>query len=266
VLDVLQGMVVLKSQAELARMRQAGRIVALVHQALKEKIAPGITTAELNKLAERIIRQHGAIPSFLGYPHTGNNDFPASVCASINQEIVHGIPSPQRVLQKGDIISIDVGTIYEGWQGDAAFTIGVGRISSEAQKLIDVTDEALDKAIEQCRPGKHLWNVMGAVQEYVESAGLNVIREYQGHGIGRKMHEPPSVPNFLHRDRRRRPKNYLLKPGMTIAIEPMVCQGHWQTRTLPDGWTVVTADGKLSAHSEHTVAITENGPEILTRL
>jgi len=248
-------------------MRRAGRIVALVHQALKEKIAPGVNTAELDELAERIIRQNGAIPSFLGYPHSGVNDFQASVCASINEEIVHGIPSISRVLQEGDIISIDVGTILEGWQGDAAFTMGVGRrIKPEAQRLIDVTDVALMKAIEQCRPGNHLWNVMGAVQRHVESKGFSVIREYQGHGIGREMHEPPSVPNFLDKNRRRRPRNWLLKPGMTLAIEPMVCQGHWQTRTLSDGWTVVTADGKLSAHSEHTVAITENGPEILTRL
>lgn len=256
----------IKSEKELARMRKAGQIVARVHQALKEKIAPGVTTAELDELAEHIIRQHGAIPSFLGYPHAGNNDFPASVCASINKEIVHGIPSPQRVLQEGDIISIDVGAIYEGWQGDAAFTVGVGCIRPEAQRLIDVTDKALAKAIEQCQPRNRLWNVMRAIQQHVEAAGFSVIREYQGHGIGREMHEPPSIPNFLDRNRRRRPKNWLLKSGMTLAIEPMVCQGHWQTRTLPDRWTVVTADGELSAHSEHTVAITENGPEILTRL
>jgi len=259
-------MVVVKSKEELDRMRGAGRIVGQVHEALKEKIAPGVTTLELDELAERIIRQHGAVPSFLGYPHTGRNDFPASVCTSINEEIVHGLPSLQRVLQAGDIISVDVGTIYKGWQGDAAFTVGVGHVSSEAQLLIDVTDEALAKAIEQCQAGNRLWDVMGAVQQYVESAGFSVIREYQGHGIGREMHEPPSIPNFLDKNRRRRPKNWLLKPGMTLAIEPMVCQGDWRTRTLSDGWTVVTADGKLSAHSEHTVAITEDGPEILTRL
>jgi len=255
-----------KSKEELDRMREAGRIVGRVHEALKEKIAPGVTTLELNELAERIIRQHGAVPSFLGYPHTGRNDFPASVCASINEEIVHGLPNPQRILHAGDIISVDVGTIYKGWQGDAAFTVGVGHISSEAQRLIDVTDGALVKAIEQCQAGNRLWDVMGAVQQYVEAAGFTVIREYQGHGIGRKMHEPPSIPNFLDKNRRRRPKNWLLKPGMTLAIEPMVCQGDWRTRTLSDGWTVVTADGKLSAHSEHTVAITENGPRILTRV
>lgn len=259
-------MIELKSREELARMREAGQIVALVHQALKERIAPGVTTAELDELAEQVIHQHGAVPSFLGYPHTGSNDFPASVCASINEEIVHGIPSPKRVLQDGDIISIDVGTIYKGWQGDAAFTVGVGRISPEAQRLIDVTEQALAEAIKQCQPGNRLWNVMAAVQRYVEAAGFNVIREYQGHGIGHEMHEPPNIPNFLDRNRRRRPRNWLLKPGMTIAIEPMVCQGHWRTRTLSDGWTVVTADGKLSSHSEHTIAITDNGPEILTRL
>lgn len=259
-------MIVLKSRDELARMREAGRIVARVHEALKEKIAPGVTTVELDELAERIVRQHNAVPSFLGYPHSGNNDFPAAVCASINQEVVHGIPSRKRVLKEGDIISIDVGTIYRGWQGDAAFTMGVGRISLEAQWLIDETDQALVKAIEQCQPGNRLWDVMGAVQRHVEAARLSVIREYQGHGIGRKMHEPPSIPNFLDENRRRRPKNWLLKPGMTLAIEPMVCQGDWRTRTLADRWTVVTADGRLSAHSEHTVAITENGPEILTRL
>jgi methionyl aminopeptidase len=259
-------MIILKSREELARMRDAGRIVALVHEALKEKIAPGVTTLQLNDLAERVIRQQGATPSFLGYPYTGNNDFPASICASINQEIVHGIPSGGRVLQEGDIISVDVGAIYKGWQGDAAFTVGVGQISPEAQRLIDVTDQSLHKAIEQCQPGNRLWNVMAAVQRHVEAAGFNVIREYQGHGIGQKMHEPPSIPNFLNKNRRHRPRNWLLKPGMALAIEPMVCQGDWRTRTLDDGWAVVMADGKLSAHSEHTVAITENGPEILTRL
>jgi len=259
-------MIVLKSEDELARMRIAGQIVARVHEALKEKIAPGVTTAELDELAERIIRQNDAVPSFLGYPHQGVNDFPASICASINQEIVHGIPSRDRVLKEGDIISVDVGTIYKGWQGDAAFTVGVDQISPEAQRLINVTEESLGKAIEQCQSGNRLWDVMGAVQQHAESAGFSVIREYQGHGIGRDMHEPPSIPNFLDKNRHRRPKNWLLKPGMTLAIEPMVCQGVWQTRTLEDGWAVVTADGKLSAHSEHTVAITENGPQILTRL
>lgn len=259
-------MIILKSKDELARMHEAGRIVAWVHQALKEKIASGVTTAELDELAEQIIRQHNAIPSFLGYPYSGKNDFPASICASINEEIVHGIPSRERVLKEGDIISIDVGTIYKDWQGDAAFTVGVSQISPEAQRLIDVTEHSLVRAIEQCQPGNRLWDVMGAVQRYVEAAGFNVIREYQGHGIGHEMHEPPSIPNFLDKNHRRRPKNWLLKPGMTLAIEPMVCQGNWRTRILADGWTVVTADGKLSAHSEHTVAITENGPEILTRL
>jgi methionyl aminopeptidase len=259
-------MIEYKSKDELARMREAGRIVARVHEALKKRILPGVTTAELDKLAEQVIRQHGAVSSFLGYPHSGNNDFPSSVCTSINKEVVHGIPSHERVLKEGDIISVDVGTIYEGWQGDAAFTVAVGRVSPEAQQLIDVTDQSLVKAIEQCQPGNRLWDVMGAVQRHVEAAGFSVIREYQGHGIGRKMHETPSIPNFLDKDRRRRPKNWLLKPGMTLAIEPMVCQGDWRTRTLDDGWTVVTLDGKLSAHSEHTVAITENGPEVLTRL
>jgi methionyl aminopeptidase len=259
-------MIVLKSREELAWMREAGRIVALVHQALKERIAPGVTTAELDELAESIIRQHEAIPSFLGYPHKGANDFPASVCTSINKEIVHGIPSRERVLREGDIISVDVGAIYKGWQGDAAFTVGVGRISPEAQRLIKVTDQALVEAIEQCRPGNRLWDVMGAVQQYVEATGFSVIREYQGHGIGREMHEPPSIPNFLDENRRRRPRNWPLKPGMTLAIEPMVCQRGWRTQTLSDGWTVVTADGGLSAHSEHTIVITEHGPEILTRL
>ena len=259
-------MIILKSREELARMREAGRIVARVHQALKSLLAPGVTTLELDELAERIIRQHDAVPSFLGYPHAGGNNFPASICTSINEEIVHGIPSRQRVLKEGDIISVDVGIIYKGWQGDAAFTVGVGQTSPEAQRLIDVTEQALAKAIEQCQLGNRLWAVMGAVQQHVEAAGFNVIREYQGHGIGRKMHEPPSIPNFLDRSRRRRPRNWLLKQGMTMAIEPMVCQGDWRTRTLADGWSVVTADGKLSAHSEHTVAVTENGPEILTRL
>jgi len=240
-------------------MREAGRIVARVHEALKEAIRPGVTTAELDALAERIIRQHGAVPSFKGY-----HGFPASICASINEELVHGIPSPERVLQEGDIISVDVGTIYQGYQGDSAWTYAVGAISEEAQRLLDVTLEALFVGIAQIRAGNRLVDYSRAVQGYVESRGFRVVRLYTGHGIGREMHEPPEILNYVnprHADSRRR-----MRPGMTLALEPMVNAGTWETETLADGWTVVTKDGSLSAHFEHTVAVTEGEPVILTVL
>jgi methionyl aminopeptidase len=254
-----------KSKAELALMRQAGRIVAEVLAMMREKAKPGVSTAELDALAEEIIARHQAVPAFKGYPHNGRNDFPASICASINEEIVHGIPSPDRVLKDGDIISIDVGSVYKGFYGDAAVTLAIGEIDEEAQRLLEVTNGALMAGIAQAYAGNHLWNLIRAIQSHVETKGLNVLHEYQGHGIGRQMHEKPDIPNFLG-PRGQRPKNYPLLSGMTLALEPMVVAGGWRTKVLDDGWTVVTADGKRAAHFEHTVAITDGEPEILTRL
>ena len=246
-------------------MRQAGHIVAEVLVAMREKAKPGVTTAELDATAEEIIARRQARPAFKGYPHNGKNDFPASICASINEEIVHGIPSARRLLKDVDVISIDVGAIYKGFYGDAAVTLAIGDIDEEARRLLKVTEGALMAGIAQAYEGNHLWNLIRAIQSYVEMQGLNVLHEYQGHGIGRQMHEKPDIPNFLG-PRGRRPKNYPLLVGMTLALEPMVVAGDWRTRVLDDGWTVVTADGKRAAHFEHTVAITDGGPEILTRL
>jgi methionyl aminopeptidase len=254
-----------KSKEELALMRQAGHIVAEVLATMRDRARPGVSTAELDAVAEEVITQHEAIPAFKGYPHSGVNDFPASICASINEEIVHGIPSSHRVLKEGDVISVDVGAVYKGFYGDAAITLAIGQVSPDTQRLLEVTEGALMAGIAEARTGNHLWNVIRAIQAYVEREGYNVLREYQGHGIGRRMHEKPDIPNFLG-PRGRRPKNYPLMPGMTIALEPMVVAGDWHTRVLEDGWTVVTVDGTWSAHFEHTIAITNGAPEILTRL
>jgi methionyl aminopeptidase len=254
-----------KSKEELALMRQAGHIVAEVLATMRDRARPGVSTAELDAVAEEVITQHEAIPAFKGYPHSGVNDFPASICASINEEIVHGIPSSHRVLKEGDVISIDVGAVYKGFYGDAAITLAIGQVSPDTQRLLEVTEGALMAGIAKAHTGNHLWNVIRAIQAYVEREGYNVLREYQGHGIGRRMHEKPDIPNFLG-PRGRRPKNYPLMPGMTIALEPMVVAGDWHTRVLEDGWTVVTVDSTWSAHFEHTIAITNGAPEILTRL
>jgi methionyl aminopeptidase len=254
--------VVLKKKHELDLMREASRIVTVVWEAMADMVAPGVTTAELDQVAEKIIRQHRAIPSFKGYPHHGVNDFPASICTSINQEIVHGIPSPHRVLKEGDIVSIDVGTIYEGFQGDGAITLPVGRVSKEIQHLLAVTETALAVAIAQARPGNRTGDISRAIDQYVRTHDFQVVREYTGHGIGKDMHEEPQVPNY----HRAGMQEYLLKPGMTLALEPMVNVGTWRTKGLADGWTVETADGELSAHFEHTIAITDGEAEILTQL
>jgi len=254
-----------KSKQELALMRQAGRIVANVLDAIREKARPGVSTGELDALAEEVITREQAVPAFKGYPHTGYNDFPASICASINQEIVHGIPSPRRVLKEGDLISIDVGAVYKGFYGDAAITLPIGEVDEEARRLLEVTERALMAGIRQAYEGNRLWNLIQAIESSVETAGFQVLREYQGHGIGRAMHEKPDIPNFLG-PHGRRPKNYPLLSGMTLALEPMVVAGDWHTTVLDDGWTVVTADGKRSAHFEHTLAITNGEAEILTRL
>lgn len=254
--------IVLKKAREIELMRRASRIVALVWEAMADMVAPGVTTAQLDEVAEQIIRGHDAVPSFKGYPYRGVNDFPASICASVNQEIVHGIPSPERVLLEGDIISIDVGTIYRGYQGDGAITLPVGRVSQEAQQLMDVTKGALAAGISQAKCGGRTSDISKAIEQCVRAHSMEVVREYTGHGIGREMHEDPQVTNYYNP----RMKDYTLQPGMTIALEPMVNLGTWQTRVLADGWTVETADGKLSAHFEHTIAITNEDAEILTRL
>ncbi|MGC9333191.1 MAG: type I methionyl aminopeptidase [Anaerolineae bacterium] len=251
-------MITLKSAHELALMREAGRIVAEVLAEVRRVAAPGITTADLEVVAERIIvDKHGAIPSFKGY-----RGFPSMVCASVNEEIVHGIPGA-RVLQEGDIVSVDVGVIYKGYHGDAATTVGVGQVDPQTQRLMDVTAESLRIGIEAAKPGALTWDISKAIQNYVEAQGYSVVREYTGHGIGRQMHEDPQIPNYFAPGMGARIR---LRPGMTCALEPMVNVGGWQTRVLEDKWTVVTADGTRSAHFEHTVAVTKNGPEIMTRL
>lgn len=247
-------MIVIKSKSELATMREAGRIVAKTLEELKHAVRPGVTTYELDQLAQTIITRHGAVPTFKGY-----RGFPASICTSINHEVVHGIPSKKRVLNEGDIISIDVGATLRGLIGDAAITLPVGRISERARRLLETTEGALWAAIAQCRAGNYLEDISAAIQDYAESRGYSVVREYVGHGVGRQMHEDPQVPNF--RQGKRGPQ---LKPGMTLALEPMVNEGTAETRVLRDKWTVVTKDGKLSAHFEHTVAITNGDPDILT--
>jgi methionyl aminopeptidase len=251
-------MITLKSAHELALMREAGRIVAEVLAEVRRVAAPGITTADLEVIAERIIvDEHGAIPSFKGY-----RGFPSMVCTSVNEEIVHGIPGA-RVLQEGDIVSVDVGVIYKGYHGDAATTVGVGQVDPQTQRLMDVTAESLRIGIEAAKPGALTWDISKAIQNYVEAQGYSVVREYTGHGIGRQMHEDPQIPNYFAPGMGARVR---LRPGMTFALEPMVNVGGWQTRVLEDKWTVVTADGTRSAHFEHTVAVTKNGPEIMTRL
>jgi methionyl aminopeptidase len=247
----------LKNERELALMREAGRIVAEVLARVREAVVPGITTADIEALAGRIIvEKHQAIPSFKGY-----RGYPGLICTSVNDEIVHGIPG-KRVLDQGDIVGVDVGVIHRGYQGDAAITVPVGQVDAESQRLIDVTAEALHLGIEACRPYNWTSDISKAVQQYVEGQGFSVVREYTGHGIGRNMHEDPQIPNYydprMGRDR--------LRPGMTFALEPMVNTKGWQTRVLSDNWTVVTADGGRSAHFEHTIAVTNNGPVILTAL
>ena len=256
-------MIILKSRPEVALMREAGRIVARVHEAMAELVRPGVTTAELNTRAEEIIRQHDAFPTFLGYPHTGRNDFPASICASVNEELVHGIPSTKRWLEPGDIISIDVGATYKGWVGDSAWTYAVGPIDAESQALMDATERSLWAGVNQARAGNFLADISKAVETHVVQRGFHVVREYTGHGVGRQMHEQPNVLNYVPAGAGRGPK---LKAGMTFALEPMVGVGTWRTKGMSDGWLGVMADGKRAAHFEHTIAITDGEPEILTVL
>ncbi len=246
-------------------MREAGRIVARVHNAIREAIKPGVTTAELSRIADDVLRKHNTTSPFMNYPdRTRKHPFPASITVSINEELVHGIPGPRR-LEEGDIVSIDCGAYYKGFVGDAAFTMGVGRISEEAQRLLDVTEAALQAGIGACTVGCETRDVSRTIQMFVEKHGFSVVREYTGHGVGRKMHEEPQVPNWWPpRQKRHDWRSYPLQPGMTFALEPMVNAGGPETRELDDHWTVVTADGSLCAHTEHTLAITEAGPLILT--
>lgn len=247
-------MIICKSAAELKLMREAGRIVAETHKLLKKSIRPDITTKELDQISEDYIRSQGAIPSFKGY-----NGFPGSICASVNDELVHGIPS-QRKLKDGDIISIDIGAQYKGYHGDSAWTYGVGTISETAQKLLEVTERSLYAGLAEAKPDVRLYTISHAIQKCIEDEGFSVVREYVGHGVGTELHEEPQIPNFGipgHGPR--------LKPGMVLAIEPMVNVGERYVKTLEDHWTVVTVDGTLCAHFEHTIAITQDGYEILTK-
>jgi len=253
-------MITVKSERELDLMRKAGHIVNLAHERIKELVAPGVTTNELNRAAEEVILKNGAIPSFKGVPCPyGGIDFPASICASVNNEVIHGIPNNVH-LKEGDIISIDIGAIYQGYHGDAARTFEVGKVSEEAQRLIKITRESFYKGLEMVREGMRIIDISKAIQKYVEENGFSVVRDFVGHGIGTEMHEEPQIPNFATRERGPR-----LVKGMTLAIEPMVNQGSWKVELLKNNWTVVTIDGKLSAHYENTVAVTGNEPEILTR-
>lgn len=247
--------IVIKDTAELALMREAGRVNAQALAAVREMIRPGVTTADLDAAAEEVIRKAGGYPVFLGY---GEPPFPATLCTSVNEELVHGIPG-KRKLKEGDIISIDCGTLLNGFVGDSAFTAGVGEISETARRLLDVTEQSLYKGIAQMRAGKRTGDVSAAIQQYVESNGFYVVREYTGHGVGRQMHEAPQVPNYGTAGR-----GVPLRAGMTIALEPMVLVGTPRTRVLRDQWTVVSADGSLTAHFEHSVAVTEGDPLILT--
>ena len=246
----------LKSPAEIKVMREAGRINASALAAAKALLQPGVSTADLNAAAEEVLRKHGCVSPFKGYGHP---PFPSSITVSINQELVHGIPSRKRKLKAGDIVSIDCGTVFEGMVADSALTAGVGELSPEAQELLDVTESALNAGIEKMCVGNRTGDVSAAIQNYVESRGYYLTREYTGHGVGRQMHEGPQVPNYG------KPGTGMpLKAGMTIALEPMVLVGTAETRVLPDQWTVVSADGSLTAHFEHSVAVTEGEPLILT--
>lgn len=247
-------MVILKSPAEIKKMRESGSIVADVLEGLKELIKPGITTLELNEFAESFALKKGATPAFKGY-----GGYPYALCASVNSEVVHGFPS-ERVLRDGDIISLDYGVYYGGYYGDSAVTLPVGKVTDKTKRLMKVTEEALYKGIKAAKVGNRLGDVSFAVQDHVEASGFSVVRDYVGHGIGKSLHEDPPVPNYGIRGR-----GIELKPGIVLAIEPMVNEGTYKVEVKSDGWTVVTMDGKLSAHFEHTMAITENGPEILSR-
>ncbi|HEV3474253.1 MAG TPA: type I methionyl aminopeptidase [Actinomycetota bacterium] len=248
-------MIILKSLEEIEKMRRAGRIVAETREKVAAAVRPGVTTADLDRIGDDHIRRSGGVPNFKGY-----RGFPASICTSVNDEIVHGIPG-KRALEEGDLVSLDFGAIWEGYHADSAISLFCGEPpSAEAEKLVRVTEEALEAGISQVRAGKRLSDIGHAVQQVVEGAGFSVVREYVGHGIGQSLHEDPQIPNFGAPGR-----GPELRPGMVLAVEPMVNLGGWETRVLEDAWTVVTADGSLSAHFEHTIAITDGDPDILTQ-
>lgn len=249
-------MVSIKSQSEIALMREAGKILAKVHEELKDAIRPGMSTLDIDRLGEKIIRGYGCIPSFLNY-----NGYPASICVSVNDEVVHGIPHKDHILYEGDIVSLDAGVIYKGYHADAARTYGVGKISDEATKLIEVTKQSFFEGIKMAKDGNHLHDISNAIADYCESFGYGVVRDLVGHGIGKNLHEDPQIPNFHQRRR-----GIKLQKGMTLAIEPMVNAGTYEVAWLDDDWTVVSDDGSLSAHYENTILITDGEPEILTIL
>ncbi|MCD6435763.1 MAG: type I methionyl aminopeptidase [Clostridiales bacterium] len=249
-------MIIVKSKREIDIMREAGRITAYAHKLVEENIRPGISTKELDEIAEKAILENDAIPSFKGY-----GGFPGTICSSINSEVVHGIPDANRILKEGDIISVDIGAFYKGYHGDAARTLAVGKISDEAQKLIDVTKQSFYEGIKYCKEGYRLSDVSNAIQTYVESYGFSIVRNYVGHGVGQDLHEDPQIPNYGPPN-----KGPRIKRGMVFAIEPMVNLGGYDVKTLQNGWTVVTMDNSLSAHYENTLAVTEGEPELLTIL
>ncbi|HXA43531.1 MAG TPA: type I methionyl aminopeptidase [Candidatus Solibacter sp.] len=246
-------MITIKSESELGLMREAGRLLGDTLDQLEAAVRPGITTGEIDQLADKLIRQHGAIPGFLGY-----NGFPKSLCISVNEEVVHGIPG-KREIKDGDLVSLDCGLILDGLWADSGRTVMVGNVSDEAKRLVEVTRESLDRGIEQAIPGNRVGDISAAVQRHVEANGFSVVRNFVGHGIGRNMHEEPQVPNFGVAG-----AGPLLRPGYALAIEPMVNAGSHEVQMLPDRWTIITADGRLSAYFEHTVLITDDGPVVAT--
>lgn len=248
-------MVILKLPEEIEILRKSNMIVAEILGELRQRIRPGVTTRELDECCEVLTRKKGAVPAFKGY-----QGYPYALCVSVNSEVVHGMPS-DRPLVSGDIVSLDFGVRYRGYYGDAAITVPVGEISPRARRLLEVTEAGLNEAIKEARAGNRLGDISAAVQETVEAAGFSVVRDFVGHGIGRSLHEDPQIPNFGVRGR-----GIVLRPGMVLAIEPMVNEGTYRVKVLDDGWTVITEDGKLSAHFEHSVAITEDGPDVLSRI
>jgi len=257
---ILPRPITIRSASEIKKMREAGRVVAQVHQMIREEARVGITTEELNEKAEALISKAGGTPSFKGYGPHGRTPFPSALCTSIDHEVVHGFPRDE-ALKPGQILSVDVGVILDGYHGDAALTVPIGDIGDQSKRLLEITQASLAAGINQMRPGNRVSDIGAAVAEVVENAGFSVVRELVGHGIGQNLHEPPEVPNFGKPGYGPR-----IKAGMVFAIEPMVNIGTWRIKELSDGWTVVTADGSLSAHFEHTVAATDDGPLILTRL
>ncbi|MCX5862370.1 MAG: type I methionyl aminopeptidase [Deltaproteobacteria bacterium] len=253
-------MIILKTRREIETMRSANQIVAEILEYLGQVIQPGITTGELDKIAEKMILRAGAKAAFKGYRMRNQRPYPAAICSSVNEEIVHGIPG-LRILKEGDIVGVDVGVVYKGFVGDSARTYPVGKVSEQASRLLQVTRESLYRGIERAVSGKRLQDISAAVQGHVEGHGFSVVRDFVGHGVGRKMHEPPQIPNYTGVG-----WNPRLEVGMTLALEPMVNEGTWQIKLLDDEWTAVTADHKLSAHFEHSLAITDNGPLILSEL